>query len=101
MRAQNDALRPLSASVFGWGAGGWGRNSWGSGATVPLYQPARLIFFDNWVNDLIWNIQNGNIYYWNYNSSFSNNEICIIVFDNYNSGKGQILSTTNNNIYIQ
>lgn len=35
------------------------------------------------------------------NSSFTNNEICSITFDAYNSGKGQILYTTNNNIYVQ
>ena len=56
---------------YGWGAGAWGRGSWGSGATTPIYQPARLTFFDNWNNDLIFNINNGDIYYWQYDSSFS------------------------------
>jgi hypothetical protein len=56
---------------YGWGAGSWGRNSWGSGSTVPIYQPARFVFFDNWNNDLIFNINGSYIYYWQYDSSFS------------------------------
>ena len=56
---------------YGWGAGSWGRNSWGSGSTVPIYQPARFVFFDNWNNDLIFNVSGSYIYYWQYDSSFS------------------------------
>lgn len=56
---------------YGWGAGSWGRNSWGSGSTVPIYQPARFVFFDNWNNDLIFNVNGSYIYYWQYDSSFS------------------------------
>jgi len=56
---------------YGWGAGSWGRNSWGSGSTVPIYQPARFVFFDNWNNDHIFNVSGSYIYYWQYDSSFS------------------------------
>ena len=51
---------------YGWGAGTWGRGTWGSGTTVPVYTPARLIFLNNFNNDLIFNIEGGDIYYWAY-----------------------------------
>jgi len=35
------------------------------------------------------------------NTSFTNNEICTIIFNNNNTGRGQILSTSNNKIFIQ
>ena len=56
---------------YGWGAGPWSRGAWGSGTTTPVYQPARLEFFQNFNNDLVFNINGGNIYYWAYDSSFS------------------------------
>ena len=56
---------------YGWGAGGWSRGSWGSGATTPIYLPARLVFMDNFNNDLIFNINGGDIFYWVYDAAFS------------------------------
>lgn len=53
---------------YGWGAGGWGRGTWGSGATLPIYTLPRLIFQDNFNDDLIFNISGGDIYYWTYNT---------------------------------
>lgn len=35
------------------------------------------------------------------NSSFTNNEICEIIFNSSNKGQAQILSVTNNTIYVQ
>ena len=57
---------------YGWGAGTWSRGAWGSGATVPVLFPERLIFQDQFNNNLIWNVQDGTIYYWQYDSAFSN-----------------------------
>jgi hypothetical protein len=53
---------------YGWGAGAWGRGSWGSGSSVPIYTQPRLIFQDNFNQDLIFNIEDANIYYWVYNT---------------------------------
>ena len=53
---------------YGWGAGGWGRGTWGSGSSTPIYTLPRLIFQDNFNNDLVFNIRGGNIYYWTYNT---------------------------------
>ena len=56
---------------YGWGTGGYGRGTWGSGTTLPIYQPARLIQFQNFNDDLVFNIEGGDIYYWAYDSSFT------------------------------
>lgn len=56
-----------NASVgYGWGAGVWSRGAWGSGAGVPVVNPQRDWFLQNFDNDLIANIRNGAIYYWKY-----------------------------------
>jgi hypothetical protein len=57
----------LDTSVFGtgWGAGPWSRGSWGSAATVNLVQDTlRLWRHDNFGEDLIFNVVNGGVYYW-------------------------------------
>jgi hypothetical protein len=49
---------------YGWGVGTWGRNSWGLGADQPLVSPQRDWWFDNFDNDLVMNIRNGEGYWW-------------------------------------
>jgi hypothetical protein len=53
---------------YGWGAGAWGRSGWGAGSAVPIYTLPRLIFQDNFNDDLVFNINGGDIYYWVYNT---------------------------------
>jgi len=48
----------------GWGAGTWGRFTWGSAAGSLAGQTLRLWFADNFGEDLIFNIADGSIYYW-------------------------------------
>jgi hypothetical protein len=52
------------ATGSGWGAGTWSRGAWGSGSLIPLVIPQRDWFLQNLSNDLIANIRNGAIYYW-------------------------------------
>lgn len=57
----------LDTSVFGngWGAGTWSRGAWGSAATIDaLTDTLRLWTHDNFGEDLIINVFNGGIYYW-------------------------------------
>lgn len=56
---------------YGWGAGTWSRGTWGSGSTIPVYTPPRQIFMDNFNNDLIFNINDSDIYYWTYDNTYS------------------------------
>jgi hypothetical protein len=61
-----------NASVgTGWGAGVWSRGAWGSGAGVPVVNPQRDWFLQNFDNDLVANIRNGVIYYWQYSGGIS------------------------------
>jgi hypothetical protein len=50
----------------GWGAGVWSRGAWGSGSGAPVVNPQRDWFLQNFDNDLVANIRNGAIYYWQY-----------------------------------
>ena len=56
----------LNTSILGpgWGAGTWGRFTWGSGAGSLSGQTLRLWFADDFGEDLICNIADGTIYYW-------------------------------------
>ncbi len=62
---------------YGWGTGTWGRGSWGSGTTTPIYQPARLVQFQNFNDSVIFNIEGGSIYYWAFDSSFSTRAVLL------------------------
>tara|TARA_R110002020_G_scaffold5389_2_gene22495 strand:- start:186 stop:2414 length:2229 start_codon:yes stop_codon:yes gene_type:complete len=57
----------LDTSVFGngWGAGTWSRGTWGSAATIDAQTDTlRLWTHANFGEDLIINVFNGGIYYW-------------------------------------
>jgi hypothetical protein len=56
---------------YGWGAGAWSRLAWGSGAVVPVVLQQRDWFFNNFDNDLVMNIRNGPIYYWQRSSGIT------------------------------
>ena len=50
---------------YGWGIGAWGRDAWGLGTTAaPVNLPQRDWWFDNFDNDLVMNIRNGEGYWW-------------------------------------
>jgi len=66
-----------STAGYGWGTSTWSRGTWGSGSTSAVYFPARLIFQDKFNNDLIFNIQDENIYYWAYTSAFNTRAILL------------------------
>jgi hypothetical protein len=51
---------------YGWGVGTWSRGPWSSGAPTPVHILQRDWFFDNIDNDVVMNIRNGAIYYWEY-----------------------------------
>jgi len=54
----------------GWGAGAWSRGAWGSGATLTaIGDTLRIWSHDNFGEDLIINIRNGGIYYWDKSTS--------------------------------
>ena len=56
----------LDSTVFGtgWGTDTWGRSTWGSDGTRTLSTIMRLWSHDNFGEDLVINIRDGGIYYW-------------------------------------
>jgi hypothetical protein len=62
---------------YGWGAGVWSRGTWGSGSTLPIVFYPRLEFFDNFNNDLVFNIFAGDLYYWAYDPTFTSRAILL------------------------
>ena len=54
----------------GWGAGTWGRGSWGSAASLTaIGDILRIWGHDNFGEDLVFNIRDGGIYYWDKSTS--------------------------------
>ena len=66
-----------STAGYGWGTGTWSRSTWGSSSTSPVFFPARLIFQDKFNNDLIFNVQGSDIYYWEYTSAFNTRAVLL------------------------
>ncbi len=56
----------LDSTVFGtgWGTGTWGRGTWGSSSTPTVSDTLRLWSHDNFGEDLLLNVRDGGIYYW-------------------------------------
>lgn len=55
----------IATAGYGWGVGTWGRDAWGLGtAATPVSLPQRDWWFDNFDNDLVSNIRNGEGYWW-------------------------------------
>jgi len=62
---------------YGWGTGTWARGTWGSSSTVPILLPPRLIFQDKFNNDLVFNIRESFIYYWEYVTAFNTRAVLL------------------------
>ena len=61
-----------TATGAGWGVGTWGRNGWGQAATTPIVtNTLRIWSHDNFGEDLLINVRNGGIYYWDKTGGFA------------------------------
>jgi hypothetical protein len=56
----------ITAVGYGWGAGAWGGSGWGLGTASPIVVNQRDWFLQNFDDDMVANIRNGPIYYWEY-----------------------------------
>ena len=56
---------PITIAGYGWGTGTWGREAWGLGSiSGAVNLPQTDWWFDNFDNDLVMNIRNGEGYWW-------------------------------------
>jgi hypothetical protein len=63
-----------SIVLNGWGTGAWSRGAWGSGSNLnTVTDILRLWSHDNFGEDLIINVRNGGIYYWDESDSSPGN----------------------------
>ena len=69
----------LNSTVLGsgWGAGTWGRFTWGSGAGSLAGQTLRLWFADDFGEDLLMNIADQGIYYWDASNNTSTRAVAL------------------------
>lgn len=77
---------------YGWGTGQWAAGpgagvtaatlarTWGSSGTPGITLPVRMQFFQNFNNDLMFNVRNGEIYYWTYTTAFSGRAVLLSSF---------------------
>jgi hypothetical protein len=54
----------VAVAGTGWGSGTWSRGTWGSAATTTPSTELRIWTHDNFGEDLLFNVRDGNIYYW-------------------------------------
>jgi hypothetical protein len=60
-----DAGYGTTTQGYGWGTGVWGGDfGWGLSSPDPVFLPQQDWWFDQFDNDLVMNIRNGPIYYW-------------------------------------
>lgn len=76
-----------SVSGTGWGAGLWGRGTWGSGADLTVITDIlRLWNHDNFGEDLILNIRDGGIFYWDKSNGFDNRAVALFALPGADAG---------------
>lgn len=66
----------ISFFDYGWGVGSWGASTWGtprSPSTAGIYLSSRVWQIDNFGEDLVCQLVNGGIYYWDTSVGLSNN----------------------------
>jgi hypothetical protein len=60
-----DTGYPIATLGYGWGTGTWGGSQgWGLAGSTPVDLPQQDWWFDQFSNDLVMNVRNGAIYYW-------------------------------------
>lgn len=75
-----------SISGTGWGAGVWSRGAWGSAASITTSgQQLRIWTHDNFGEDLLINVRDGGIYYWDKTSGLTNRAVAISTLSGANA----------------
>ncbi len=76
----------IGVSGAGWGAGTWGRGTWGSASSDAIItNTLRLWSHDNFGEDLLMNVRDGGIYYWDETNTLSTRGVDITTIAGSNS----------------
>ena len=68
----------IGVSGAGWGTGNWARGAWGSASSDPIViNTLRLWSHDNFGEDLLINVRDGGIYYWDETNTLANRAVNI------------------------
>ena len=68
----------------GWGLDTWGAGSFGSATSLSVTNQLRLYSHDNFGEDLVFNVRNGGVYYWDASSGTSTRAIPLSSLSNAN-----------------
>ena len=68
----------------GWGIDTWGAGTFGSASTLSVTNQLRLYSHDNFGEDLVFNVRNGGIYYWDASSGTSTRAVALSDLTNSN-----------------
>lgn len=67
-----------SVNGSGWGAGGWGVSGWGEASDVSVAsETLRIWSHDNYGEDLLMNVRDGGIYYWDTSGGVANRAVSL------------------------
>lgn len=70
----------------GWGVGGWSRGAWGSASNEPIVtNQLRLWSHDNFGEDLLFNVRDGGIYYWDSSGGLSSRGVALSTLSGANT----------------
>jgi hypothetical protein len=70
----------------GWGAGSWSRGTWGSGFALNVSgQTLRIWSHDNFGEDLLINVRDGGIYYWDKSSGLTTRAVALSALSGANA----------------
>ena len=75
----------------GWGAGPWSAGTWGTPRVLSAGNTLRLWGVDNFGEDLLFNVRNGGVYYWDKTTGFS---VRALTLTDYLTGIGTPDATT-------
>ena len=83
-----------AVSGSGWGAGTWGRGTWGSATSlIAAGSTLRLWSHDNFGEDLVMNVRNGGIFYWDRSDSSSSFVRAVALSDESSDAKTPTIAT--------
>ena len=75
-----------AVSGAGWGVGTWSRGAWGSASNQPIVtNQLRLWSHDNFGEDLLMNVRDGGIYYWDSSAGLSTRAVALSTLSGANA----------------